>query len=43
MKQLKKYNQLETTASIVTETFEAEEKIIPMKYLINNMNLQQVF
>ena len=34
---------IDTTATIVTETFQAEEKIFQMKVLINNMNLQQVF
>ena len=35
---------VDTTASVVTETFQAEEKILPQDLLLkNNMNLQQVF
>ena len=34
---------IDTTASIVTETFQAEEKILPMTHLKNNINLLQVF
>ena len=38
-----KIQSIETTASIVTETFQSEEKILPNEPPKNNMNLQQVF
>ena len=34
---------IETTATIVTETFQAEDKILPMELRTNSMNLQLVF
>ena len=34
---------IETTATIVTETFQAEEKILPDEIQKNNINLLQVF
>ena len=43
-KQSQQIQSVETTASVVTETFQAEEKIYHKIYLLkNNMNLQQVF
>ena len=34
---------VDTTATIVTEVFQAEEKILPKKHQRNNTNLLQVF
>ena len=34
---------IDTTATIVTETFQSEEKILPNESPKNNMNLQQAF